>query len=1117
MLVRHKHFLFYFRDYPCSIAVILTILTAFFLSGIFFSCKSDKNYTSEVALNDFAQAEQCKQRSSYDSAILFYNKSIYNDLRSSSWHSWSLGINGLIDCYRSKGEHAKASQELNKWDSVARLRGITLSPEYASLIHKHAVLYADKAEYSASDSCFNQAIRLRQKIGSRRDTAMALSFNGLGTNMLYQGKYDEALSYYMRAIGNYDSLGMKMTADYAMFSQNAGIIHAIQGNYTKAQEYFQLSLSINKEILNKNDPKLGLVYINIGRFFSLTGNDEKALELLTQAEDIYKLADSKSRNLSSIYLNIGAIYVNKANYEKALSYYKKALTLIQDSKTGNQTDLHTVLLNLGFIYEKKGDYQAANSYYLQSLQKGEKLQNSVKVLRGLANINFLLDNNIAATAYYEQALKSSYDLFGADNPETALTYSKYGEFCSLTGNNSKATEFMRRGLDFYVKAYGEKSRDAGNAYLFLANFYERTKAYDEALHFFQHALISSFSDFSDDDIFSNPKPAKKNLDYAQLKIVSGKASTLLAKYMSNPSAMEYLKASAETYSLAIQLMEALRSTYQEEDSKLMIAGTEKNMVLNAIKTQVEIYRKINDNKAFEKAFEYSEKGKSSVLLSYLRDNEAKNLGKIPEQLLKMDISLKSDLAFYNRLVFDESIKKDANQSKIDLWNTTLFELSRKHDSLIDVIEKNYPAYYNLKYDNSVIPITSVQKQLTEKQALIEYTLADSLLYMFVITRNESELYVSSLDTLFYHNLKVIREMLIGKSFNNYSPEDFRAFTHSSYQLYQVLLDPAKSQTQDKDLIIVPDADLGYLSFDILLTKPADAKAKGYRGLSYLIKQVPVSYAPSATALFEGLKDTEVVTNHKVLAFAPSYDNIKAIKVDELLRGRTYRDYLLPIPGAQEEVKILKKIFRSKVFDGEEATEKSFKKNARDFSILHLAMHTIINNENPMYSKLVFFHNSDTVEDGMLNTSELFGMKLNAELAVLSACNTGTGKLEQGEGIMSLSRGFFYAGVPSIIMTSWAVEDQSGALLMSSFYKYLEKGKPKNEALQLAKIEYLENTDQLKAHPHFWAAYMNIGDIQPIRNLKHPVAWYLYGIYALAGLILITATILYYRKRKRISS
>jgi len=144
------------------------------------------------------------------------------------------------------------------------------------------------------------------------------------------------------------------------------------------------------------------------------------------------------------------------------------------------------------------------------------------------------------------------------------------------------------------------------------------------------------------------------------------------------------------------------------------------------------------------------------------------------------------------------------------------------------------------------------------------------------------------------------------------------------------------------------------------------------------------------------------------------------------------------------------------------------------------MHTIIDNQNPMYSKLVFTPGgSGSQDDGYLNTYELFSLHLPGQLAVLSACNTGGGKLERGEGIISLARGFFYAGIPSVVMTLWEIEDHSSADLMAIFYKNLKKGLPSDIALQRAKIAYMEKAGKLQSHPYFWAGYMVIGKTDSI--------------------------------------
>jgi CHAT domain-containing protein len=189
---------------------------------------------------------------------------------------------------------------------------------------------------------------------------------------------------------------------------------------------------------------------------------------------------------------------------------------------------------------------------------------------------------------------------------------------------------------------------------------------------------------------------------------------------------------------------------------------------------------------------------------------------------------------------------------------------------------------------------------------------------------------------------------------------------------------------------------------------------------------------------------------------------------------------MPLPGAEDEVKYIAKLVPTKLFLEYEASERNFKETASDYSVLHLAMHTIMNDENPMYSKLAFARNfSDTTEDHDLFTYEIYNMKLNAEMVVLSSCSSGYGRMQKGEGMMSMARGFIYAGCPSIVMTLWQVSDQSSSELMGSFYKYLKKGKNKKSALRQAKMDYIQSADKLKSNPYFWSAFMMVGDNSPL--------------------------------------
>ena len=186
-------------------------------------------------------------------------------------------------------------------------------------------------------------------------------------------------------------------------------------------------------------------------------------------------------------------------------------------------------------------------------------------------------------------------------------------------------------------------------------------------------------------------------------------------------------------------------------------------------------------------------------------------------------------------------------------------------------------------------------------------------------------------------------------------------------------------------------------------------------------------------------------------------------------------------------------------DVPQATESNFKQFSGSHSLLHLTTHSLIDFENPEVSCLLFEQATDSLEDGKLHTYELYNMKLSAQMAVLSACNTGIGKLQQGEGVMSLAHAFTYAGCPNVIMSLWQVNDHSTAQLMQHFYQNLADGKAKDVALREAKLSYLASADPLKASPHFWAGFVSIGEQAPLREQSNTfIRWILLGLLLAGG-------------------
>ncbi|MFZ5516300.1 MAG: CHAT domain-containing protein [Candidatus Zhuqueibacterota bacterium] len=208
---------------------------------------------------------------------------------------------------------------------------------------------------------------------------------------------------------------------------------------------------------------------------------------------------------------------------------------------------------------------------------------------------------------------------------------------------------------------------------------------------------------------------------------------------------------------------------------------------------------------------------------------------------------------------------------------------------------------------------------------------------------------------------------------------------------------------------------------------------------------------------------------------------------------------------EQEVSNIDNLLRGDVFLRRQATEANFKKYAPKSRILHLATHTIINELQPMYSYLAFSPKDTLSEDGKLFAYELYNLELNAHLAVLSACNTGSGKLVQGEGIMSLARSFMYAGCPSIAMSLWPVDDKSTSHIMADFYAELIRGSSKDAALRTAKLNYLRHAGEIKSAPYYWAGFVLTGDTSPLElsTARHHWQWIIPAIV----LIIISAFLL----------
>lgn len=940
-------------------------------------------------------------------------------------------------------------------------------------------------------NCFQKAFE--DALLLNYDSIRILSLKSIGNVNYLQGKYENALSYYRESLGLINTGDNSFKTVTSSLYQNIGISLAMLGENDSAFYYVRQSLKLKEQILPQRDPMLASGYLNFSRLLQVNGELNEALDNIEKAENIYfSLYGDQNVILAPLYLNKGSVLITLNEYESALHYHELALALYKSEYKHDDEIFNLLYLNFGAIYKYLERYSEAVKYFKLSLNDSISNEHLVKS-------NFLLGSVLLQLGHIEDsynhllnAVKISERELGPNNVLTANSYLNYGIYCEQINKKDTALVFYNKAASIFRNIYGDKNRDLSNTYSLIGNLFNDYRNPWKALESFQNSLTTFIKEFDEPSIYVNPNEGLLESDLNLFFTLSGKARAFYSYYLEESQDLCNLEACLLTSEIAIYLLEKIKATLQGENTKLLVNSRASEVYHIAVKAASELYGITCRTEYLEKSLKFSEKSKGAILLSTIKEFEALQIGNLPDVIKREEKLKKRAIAQYKNTIYEESQKSPIDSSKVSRLRNRLLGAKLFYDSLILSIELNYPEYYNLKYNFDVISISQIQEKLEEGQAFIEYKLTDSILFTFIVKNDSALMVKKNVGTSFSEKINQYLELI-----NHYPKTDSVKYRSYSFAKLGVELtnllelnNPVLSNCEK--LILIPDDVLGYLSFDALITNLPDENASRYDKLEYLIYKYSLSYGYSGTLFFKGGRKNK--GNNKVLAIAPSYENVSNGQYAQMNSSvRDIEKYLIPLPNTVEEVNSISAIFNGAQQIGMDATETKFKSTATDYSILHFAMHTLINDEDPLASKLVFALNDDSINDGFLNTYEIYNLELNAELAVLSACKTGAGKMSKGEGIMSLARGFLFAGVPGIVMTLWAVEDISGAEIIKSFYENLYAGQKKDMALRNAKLSYLSNSDPARSHPYFWAAYVQIGNNS---SITLPVISIYY--YALAG-------------------
>jgi CHAT domain-containing protein len=560
--------------------------------------------------------------------------------------------------------------------------------------------------------------------------------------------------------------------------------------------------------------------------------------------------------------------------------------------------------------------------------------------------------------------------------------------------------------------------------------------------------------------------------------------------ISNKESTKYLEYSLLNYQLASKLADMIRIGFKAEGSKFLLGDQTSDLYSNAVKTSLRLFSINEDISSKEQAFNFIEKSKSAVLQEGLLESRARQFANLPQSVLDDEKEVKKDISFYKTQLQKELQKRDQKDIlKILEHQNRLFGLNQKYDEFVLSLEKNNPAYYELKYQTKAITISEIQKQLDVKTALLQYFVGDSSIYIASVTNENFELFELKKPDNFSELVRTFYSAVI-KSENE-------KYISSSNKLTDLLITPVLNNIKSKDrLVVIPHDALFKVPFEALFTTSQNPKAKDFTALNYLIKDFDVSYHYSASLFFGSMEREKKISSKNFIGFAPVFPKddligytISSGKQSELLAISEEAIRSLSVDGktfdelkySEWEVNSIIDLFVAKkpeqintAYFYSDAKEDSFKLNAKDYKIVHIASHSFMNEEQPDISGVVFTQPTDSnfTNDGVLYSSETYNLDLSADLVVLSSCESGLGKLFKGEGMIALTRGFLYSGTSNILFSLWKISDKHTSELMVEFYRQMISGKSYSESLRQAKLKLIKN--EVTARPRSWAGFLLIG-------------------------------------------
>ncbi len=824
---------------------------------------------------------------------------------------------------------------------------------------------------------------------------------------------------------------------------------------------------------------------------------DPAITLIDQAIAI-RLAHNDHRGAAqSLYAK--AYYYNlKGNYPKSIRLYTQLLALSQDpnlkAKTHNR---------MGVMYTKIGDFDQAGIHF-EIVERYCKQQNKRKLLlknhidfsklfstkswknhhqiayhlqqadslitvvnandQNRLIVRQMFGNLYDATHAFDQAILHhqralAISMRMQDSAYIAMNYNNIGISYRKSGAYQKAFEYYQQAMAYAANEVAIQAMVYNN----LGDYYVSKEAYPEAMVAYHKAIVYTLQ--KTDTLDDTTLPTIETFIMSPYKLdvlgyLTDKAHAWLAYYAHDPQE-KYLEWALETFRVADRLVDEIRLESTEFQSKLFWRAQSAALYMKAVQACYQLGKP-------EEAYYFIEKNKAILLLEDLVQQQATVNAGIPTSLSDRAFELKRNIHLSETQLHRETAK--SNQT-IDSLKSVVYERKRIYKQFIDSLVIRYPVYYT---STQQLPLVSFDTMLSDvtatEEVTIYYMLNAAEGYGLLVTAEGPQLFKIHHVPELQKNIAQLQQQLVSPL---YTTSELAAYKKTAHTILTTILpEKAIASLHDKNLRIIPDGSLQQLPFEVLTTSASlDAK--------YLLQHCDISYAYSSSFLALNEKVIRTPTDD-FIGFAPV--SFKDTTLVNLSRSLT-------------ETTEIASLFTGDVYQKEQASKHHLMTTATQYKVIHLSTHAGIGDKTSPWIAL---------HDDRIYLEELYHTRNQAELVVLSACNTSKGALKTGEGVMSLARGFFSSGTRSVVSTLWSVNEKSTNEIITEFYQRLQKGETKISALQAAKRRYIQRHHGVEAAPYYWGALILIGNTDAMVFKKQSLLKWGIGIGVLVVMLVVLA-------------